>query len=213
MKLTSLVPLTFLALTGASPCSQAPSDSTVTITPEQILAIAPNSASCDGVVEWADECGTAAEAAPAISKAFTKYGLTNKAEQAAVLGLIAMESGQFRYSRNHYGDPVIVGKGTRNMQSVDFNRIYGGSFPEIADNYEELKDQPGPLLDLILEDPVRDYGSGAWFLTTQCNETVRAGLQNNGEEGWRVFITQCVVTDADSQRRDFWTKAVAALGA
>ncbi|RDW83950.1 uncharacterized protein DSM5745_04276 [Aspergillus mulundensis] len=213
MKFTSLVPLTFLALTGASPCSQGPSDSTVTITPEQIIAIAPKSESCDGAVDFVSECGTAEQAAPAVSEAFTKYGLTNKAEQAAVLGLMAMESGEFRYNKNHWPEPGTVGKGTRNMQSVDFNKLYAASILEIADEFAKVQDQPGPVLDLLLQDPVLDYGSGAWFLTTQCNETVRSGLQNNGEEGWKAFITGCVVTEADEARRGYWSSAVTALGA
>lgn len=101
----------------------------------------------------------------------------------------------------------------RNMQSVDFNKKYAASIPEIADRFKEIQDQPGPVLDLLLEDPVRDFGSGVWFLTTQCEESVREGLRNNGEKGWEGFIVDCVGTDANDERKGYWTSAVKALGA
>ncbi|KAL6231741.1 hypothetical protein BDW75DRAFT_35808 [Aspergillus navahoensis] len=222
MKYTTLIPFTlpFLGgtLTTASPCQLAPSpipsgSSSTTITPAQILTIAPKSQSCANATDFVSECATATQAAPALSAAFKKYGLTNKAEQAAVLGIIAFESGEFRYNKNHFPSPGVEGKGTRNMQSVDFNKKYAASIPEIADRLEEVQDQPGAVLDLLLEDPVRDFGSGAWFLTTQCEESVREGLRNDGEQGWEAFIVDCVGTDASDERKGYWTSAVEALGA
>ncbi|CBF70935.1 hypothetical protein AN6535.2 [Aspergillus nidulans FGSC A4] len=216
MKFNTLI-LPFLAATlaGASPCQPAPPSNSpsTTVTPAQILAIAPKSQSCANATDFVSECATASQAAPALSAAFKKYGLTNKAEQAAVLGIIAFESGEFRYNKNHFPSPGVEGKGTRNMQSVDFNKKYAASIPEIADRFEEIQDQPGPVLDLLLEDPVRDFGSGVWFLTTQCEESVREGLRNNGEQGWEGFIVDCVGTDANDERKGYWTSAVKALGA
>jgi hypothetical protein len=100
-----LLSLGTLAL--ASPCSPHG----VTITPQQILHVAPNTTTCaDAPANAVGECATAIQAAPALSTAFTKYALTSKAEQAAVLGLIAFESGEFMYNRNHY--PGVPGQGS-----------------------------------------------------------------------------------------------------
>ncbi|KAL4936850.1 hypothetical protein BDV06DRAFT_84781 [Aspergillus oleicola] len=182
------------------------------LTPAQIKLIAPKSASCANVTTFTDECRTAEQAAPALTTAFLNYGVTSKAEQAAVLGLIAFESGEFRYARNHFPEPGNPGQGTRNMQSPTFNQEYGASFPSIADRIAEAGDDLSAMLDIILEDPVRDFGSGAWFLTNHCDMEFRAPLQTGSEEGWEGFITECVGTDANGDRRGYWVKAKQALG-
>lgn len=85
-----------------------------TVTPEQILQIAPNSESCEKAdPEFADECRTADVAAQHISASFKKYDINSRAEQAAILGWMAMESGEFRYSRNHFPPPGNVGQGSK----------------------------------------------------------------------------------------------------
>ncbi|KAL5334777.1 hypothetical protein BJX70DRAFT_346567 [Aspergillus crustosus] len=212
MKYTSLLPTILLsatALTVASPC--IPNYST-TATQAQIEAIAPKSSSCENPEEVAPlECATAAQAAPAFSAAFKKYNLTSRAEQAAVISLAAFESGEFRFSRNHF--PGVEGQGTRNMQSPAFNKEYAASIPALSERFEEVQDQPGAVLDLLLEDLSLDFGSGTWFLTTQCEKSVREGLQKDGETGWESFVVDCVGTEANEERKDYWVKAVEALGA
>lgn len=79
------------------------------ITPKQIKAIAPKSKSCDSAPSK-DECATAAQAAPAISASFDKYKVHSRAEQAAVIGLMAFESEEFQYNRNH--SPGVPGQGS-----------------------------------------------------------------------------------------------------
>ncbi|KAL2815915.1 hypothetical protein BJX63DRAFT_152532 [Aspergillus granulosus] len=207
----SLLPLTTLLLSlgvSATPCSPHG----VTITPEQILHVAPNSTTCaDAPAIAPGECATAAQAAPALSAAFTKYALTSIAEQAAVLGLIAFESGEFKYNRNHF--PGVPGQGTRNMQSPTFNAEYASSIPAIKDQAEVVKDDPDAVLDLLVAVPEYDFGSGAWFLTSQCTDPVRTALQSGSEDGWRGYIVNCVGTEANDARREYWVRAVEALGA
>ncbi|KAL2855489.1 hypothetical protein BJY01DRAFT_2776 [Aspergillus pseudoustus] len=207
----SLLPLASLLLplgASASPCIPQG----VTITAQQILHVAPNSTTCaNAPASTLGECATAAQAAPALSAAFTKYTLTSKAEQAAVLGLIAFESGEFEYNRNHH--PGVPGQGTRNMQSPAFNAKYAASIPAIKDQAEAVKDDPDAVLDLLVAVPEYDFGSGAWFLTTQCEESVRTALQSGSEAGWRGFIVDCVGTEANDARRKYWVRAVEALGA
>ncbi|KAL2828271.1 hypothetical protein BDW59DRAFT_159859 [Aspergillus cavernicola] len=212
MKSSQILPLllsTLLTLPQITPTSAAPC--AITINSTQILAIAPKSASCAGAPEAADgECATADQAAPAVSKAFNKYGITSKAEQAAVLGLIAFESGEFVYSRNHF--PGVPGQGTRNMQSPAFNKEYAASLPALADRFESVQDNPAAVLDLLLEDLAVDFGSGAWFLKTQCSDSVREALQTGSEEGWEGYIVDCVGTEANEERKGYWADAVEALG-
>ncbi|KAL4801679.1 hypothetical protein BDV18DRAFT_148545 [Aspergillus unguis] len=216
MKSTLIPLLGLLALTTALPspsssnrCAATGATGAISITASQISSVAPKSSSCDGA-DFPEECATADQAAKALSSAFTKYKLSSKSEQAAVLGLIAMESGEFRYNKNHF--PGVEGQGTRNMQSPDFNKLYAASIESLADRFEAVKDQPGAVLDLLLEDSSVDFGSGAWFLTTQCEDSVREGLKSGSEDGWKGFITGCVGTEANDQRKSYWQKAVEALG-
>ena len=98
------------------------------------------------------------------------------------------------------------------MQSPTFNQEYGSTFPEIADRIAEAGDDLSTMLDIILEDPVRDFGSGAWFLVNHCPEQYRTPLKTGSEEGWRGFIENCVGTEANVQRLQYWVKAKNALG-
>lgn len=79
------------------------------ITSDQILAISPNSSTCDNPPAEG-ECATAEQAAPYISDSFTTYGIDNAAEQAALVSLMAFESGDFKYNRNHF--PGVAGQGS-----------------------------------------------------------------------------------------------------
>ena len=56
------------------------------------------------------ECANAQEAAVNIRKSFETYNVTSKAEQAAVIALMAFESEEFRFSRNQI--PGVEGQGS-----------------------------------------------------------------------------------------------------
>ncbi|KAL2001149.1 hypothetical protein VTN02DRAFT_2173 [Thermoascus thermophilus] len=203
MHLTTLLPLALLtAAATTSPIS--PRDDTYTITTAQLLTIAPASNTCANAPA-PDQCATAAQAAPLISASFQRYGVTSRAEQAAVVGLMAFESAQFRYNRNV--DPGVPGQGTRNMQSPTFNARYAAAL-----NLNTTGKDPAAVLDLILASPENDFGSGAWFLTAVCPADVRAALQTGSEDGWTRFVTGCVGTQVTEERRAFWGRAVLALG-
>lgn len=75
-----------------------------------------------------------------------------------------------------------------------------------------MASDPAGLLDLLLQNEEYDFGSGAWFLTTQCTPDVRTQLQSGSEAGWAAFITSCVGTDANEERKAYWSRAAQALG-
>ncbi|EAW08653.1 uncharacterized protein ACLA_095860 [Aspergillus clavatus NRRL 1] len=181
----------------------------INITPEQIAAIAPKSTSCANPPA-PGECATAAQAAPHIARSFETYQVTSAAEQAAVIALMAFESGEFAYNRNHF--PGVPGQGTRNMQSPAFNAKYAAALPELAEPLAQAAGDPARVLDLLLANEEYDFGSGAWFLATQCARDVRAELQAGSEAGWQRYITGCVGTEANAERRAYWARAVQVLG-
>lgn len=74
-----------------------------------------------------------------------------------------------------------------------------------------MSDSPADLLDLLRGDGATDFGSGAWFLTTQCSEEVRAALADGSESGWRRYIADCVGTSVSEERKAYWERAVEAL--
>ncbi|GFF57975.1 hypothetical protein IFM51744_09397 [Aspergillus udagawae] len=182
----------------------------VKITAAQIENIAPKSKSCADAPA-PGECATSEQAAANIAKSFETYKVTSAAEQAAVIGLMAFESLDFEYNRNHF--PGVAGQGTRNMQSPAFNAKYAASLPALADKLKGVSGDPAGVLDLLLSNEEYDFGSGAWFLTTQCSQDVRSELQSGSEAGWQKYITSCVGTDANEERKAYWTRAVQALGA
>ena len=97
------------------------------------------------------------------------------------------------------------------MQSPDFNVEYAESIDAISDEVAEANGDKGKILDLLVANEEYDFGSGAWFLTTQCEDNVREQLQSGSEEGWEAYITDCVGTEANEDRKGYWEAAVEAL--
>lgn len=82
---------------------------TSALTTDQLLTISPNSSSCANPPA-PGECATAADAVPIINDVFTSYNTTTAGEQAALLSLMAFETGDFKYNRNHF--PGVAGQGS-----------------------------------------------------------------------------------------------------
>ncbi|KAJ5972777.1 uncharacterized protein N7479_002695 [Penicillium vulpinum] len=236
--------LTFTIQTTATPLPFSLFTHSAALTESQLLAIAPTSKSCTKAPAKG-ECATAKQAAKFISKSFDKYKVTSQAEQAAIISLMAFESEDFKYNKNHF--PGVAGQGStyrifpspnsfpcnieipcnnthfpymhadhvtpaRNMQSPSFNKKYASSLPEIKDKLPGVSNSPGDLLDLLRSDAATDFGSGAWFLTTQCSKSVRNALAHGSETGWQRFISDCVGTSVTDERRDYWERAIEAIG-
>ncbi|KAJ5613104.1 hypothetical protein N7510_006298 [Penicillium lagena] len=209
--LTTLFLLNLSLFTTAAPISFAfpliPRDAT--LTQAQVEAIAPKSNTCADAPAK-DECATAKTAAKYTSQSFDTYDVTSKAEQAAIISLMAFESVDFKYNKNHF--PGVPGQGTRNMQSPSYNKKYASSLPDLKDKIAKVASNPVDLLDLLRDNHSYDFGSGAWFLTTQCSKEVRTALQTGGEEGWQRYISDCVGTSVTDERKEYWQRAIKALG-
>jgi len=95
----------------AAPPADAPTTE-ASLTADNLIAIAPTTASCDGA-PFPDECADATAAATAINKAFETYKITSKGERAAIVAYELFESGNFKYKRNHFPEPGRPGQGTR----------------------------------------------------------------------------------------------------
>ena len=116
--------LAVLATASAMPLSLlvGKGNGTLFLTTEQLLEIAPNAKTCDGG-DFAEECATADQAVPHIVSSFIRYGVTSRAEQAALISLMALESGEFKYNRNHFPPPGNPGQGSMfypHSESQDF---------------------------------------------------------------------------------------------
>lgn len=100
----------------------------------------------------------------------------------------------------------------RNMQSPSFNKKYASSLPDLKDKLPAVSNSPADLLDLLRSDGATDFGSGAWFLTTQCSKEVRSALADGSETGWQRFISDCVGTSVTDERKVYWERAAKAIG-
>jgi hypothetical protein len=193
--------------TPAPPCNMA------ILTSADIITIAPQSATCTEA-PYSAECATAAEASPWINLAFHTFGIHAFGTQAALLSLMLYESGSFKYSINHY--PGVPGQGTRNMQSPTFNLKYAQWLAEnmpgwgISSQQVDEAEKEGPVQVLALVNGDRwSFASAAWFLATQCTEDISQGLAASTEEGWNLYVTDCVGTTVTDDRTAIWKKAVA----
>jgi hypothetical protein len=95
------------------------------------------------------------------------------------------------------------------MQMPNFNLLY---IQPMLDAATVAAMSPSQILDFLNSDDYLDFGSAAWFLTSQCSQPVRAGLQSGTEAGWEAYLTSCVGTTATDDRKQLWNLATAALG-
>lgn len=182
------------------------------LTKETLLAIAPTSKSCAGA-EHPLECRTAGEAVNPIVASFDTYKITDPATKAAVISTIVLESGEFKYA-HHYFPSYVDGQGTRNMQSAKFNLEYAKSIPNLV-RTEEYKaaEAAGPenVTSLLIYYSNYDFGSAAWFLTSQCEPDVVSGLAKAGTKSFNAYL-DCIGTKADAERTKYYNNALKAFG-
>lgn len=102
-----------LGVVTASPIPQAgPAAAGAKATPQIIVAAAPGSAGCDGSAS----CRTADQAAPLIQAAFDKFNFNTPGEQAAIMALMAFETGDFKFDVNVF--PGRPGQGSAYLRSI-----------------------------------------------------------------------------------------------
>ncbi|KAI0866522.1 hypothetical protein F4860DRAFT_457621 [Xylaria cubensis] len=193
---------------------------TTKLASDNILDIAKDSRSCSSTNP---ECRTNMQVGPLMVKAAAQYKLDHAAPIAAVLALTAFETQEYQYNTNQQGSDgkPNPGQGTSNMQMYTYNLLYAQSIPALADPLKQLG-APEVLkatTDTGLMNKVRDllvtdeynFGSGFWFLTTQCKADVIQQLKDNADAGFAAYMA-CVGVTVTDERQGYWTKAKNSFG-
>jgi hypothetical protein len=169
-----------------------------------IEKIAPKSKSCPS---GNTDCRTAKQAAPFLINAFKDHDIYDPKMMAAVLALMAFESVDFQYKRNQV--PGRPGQGTANMQMANYNLLYAKDIPELAPKFEGVDSVEGmsdddlnKLLDAVTVDKY-NFASGAWFLATQCKQDVKDAFKKDVNEGFKLYIEECVGTEVEPRQEVF----------
>lgn len=211
-KLCNLILLAGVACAAVLPTRTVVERSTAA---EILLQIAPSSSSCANA-PYPSECATNVDAAPYLIAAFENYKITNPSEIAAVLALMAYETGEFKYNINHSAN--TPGQGTRNMQMITYNYEYANSFPAlqsqvaaIATSSSSLSSTQANAVRALVLGPDYEWGSGAWFLASQC-ASIRPTLQAGGLAGFTAYMSCVGVSPSEGDRLTYWDRAAAAFG-
>ncbi|KAK7397541.1 hypothetical protein QQX98_013097 [Neonectria punicea] len=197
-------PFLLLALTNLATC---------TLNAATIVAeIAPGSESC---ASDKPDCRTAAQAGPLIAQAMAKYKVYSVQQIAAVIALMAFESGDFAYKHNV--SPGRPGQGTANMQMAEYNLMYAKSLDGVKDKVANIQstdgmsdDELNDLLALVTPDDY-NFGSGPWFLMTQCDDSVRDALTKDIDTGFEAYM-ECIGTSLTDERTAYLDRAKEAFG-
>ncbi|KAI0549066.1 hypothetical protein F4679DRAFT_548116 [Xylaria curta] len=207
-----------LALAGITTAAPLTTRTTKTAA-EIILEIAQNSGTCSSSKP---ECRTNMQVGPLMAKAAAEYKLDHASPIAAVLALTAFESVQYTFNTNQGGNngQGTPGQGTSNMQMYPYNLKYAQSIPALSDPLKDLgtpealqaadDDLKNKVRALVITDEY-NFGSGFWFLTTQCDSNVIQQLKNKPDDGFNAYM-QCVGVTLTPERQDFWTRAKQAFG-
>ena len=100
-KILKVIFLAALASAAAIPSSKVLARASGQSAVAMLLQIAPTSNTCAGA-SFPSECETAEQAAPFLIQAMETYHVTSSYEIAALLSLIAYESGDFHYDIHHF---------------------------------------------------------------------------------------------------------------
>ncbi|KAI1460499.1 hypothetical protein F4805DRAFT_454921 [Annulohypoxylon moriforme] len=194
----------------AAPAPSAPLKTRDGKTAAEIVAqIAPDSKTCDGSAE----CRTADQAGPLLADAMLKYSVYSPGQIAGIIALTAFESVNYKYKHNV--SPGRPGQGTSNMQQFNYNLMYAQSIPELKSKVSGIDanaadDKKNDVLALVNADEY-NFGSGPWFLTTQCTKDVQTALAKGDDAGFQAYMG-CVGVTLTSDRTAYWTRAKAAFG-
>ena len=66
------------------------------------------------------------------------------------------------------------------------------------------------ILELVNSNDNDSFGSGAWFLSTQCPDLI-SQLNSSPDDAWNTYITSCVGTAMTADRQAYWTLAKTAF--
>ncbi|OAA32313.1 hypothetical protein AAL_01645 [Moelleriella libera RCEF 2490] len=178
-----------------------------------VEAIAPNAKSCPADNQ---ECRTAAQAAPFIADSMTTWALGSVNQMAAVVSLMAFESADFRYKRNKW--PGRPGQGTANMQMARYNLLYARAIDALRPQVANMTTVDGQgddklnwLVSLVSQPDEYNFGSGAWFLATQCPQDVRDELARDADRGFARYMG-CVGVSVTDDRKAYFERAKKAFG-
>lgn len=198
--------------TYTAPDSSNNKVATGSITAALLTQIAPDTASCSGA-PFPEECADATTAASALNKSFDTYGIKSAGEKAALVAYTLFESGNYKYSKNHF--PGRPGQGTRMMAMPPFIEKYATAVAgagAVATASAAGGDAGlNAVLALVNSDDATSFGSAAWFYSTQCSADVKAGVAAETVDGWHNFLTACVGTSLDPTRDTPWVAAKAAI--
>ncbi|KAI1509897.1 hypothetical protein Ptr86124_010935 [Pyrenophora tritici-repentis] len=160
------------------------SDFTLALTDKVLVHIAPTTASCAGA-EFPEECTDATQVARAINAAFETYGISSLRERVSLVADILFESGNFKYNKNHY--PGRPGQGTGMMAMPSFVKPYAES---VAGAVAVAKAEAAggdtgldALLELANGKDEKSFRIAAWFLSTQCTDSIQSGLVTREIDG------------------------------
>ncbi|KAH9243047.1 hypothetical protein K456DRAFT_136769 [Colletotrichum gloeosporioides 23] len=200
MVFAKFLPLTLLAgLALASPVAVRNNNATAIL-----LAVAPTSSTCDGAA-FPDECATAEHAAQFVPAAMQKYAVYRPGEIAALLSLMAFETGDFKYNRNHYPAPGRPGQGTRNLQMPKYNLLYALSIPELKDKATAIAGSADADGSTLSDDKKNEV------LALVCDQSTRDELAEGTVRGFTLYM-ECIGTSGTEDRVAYWTRAKAAFG-
>ena len=105
-----------------------------------------------------------------------------------------------------------------------YNLMYAESIPELAPKVEIVTngravdalsdDQQNQVRALLISNETYDFGSGAWFLSQICSDSIRQQLQLGSEAGWEAYLSDsgCVGTTVTQDRTAYWRRAMQILG-
>ena len=106
------------------------------------------------------------------------------------------------------------------MQSAQYNLLYALSVEVIASKVYAITastsasslstTQQNAIRSLLTSNDELDFGSAAWFLATQCSQSVREGVRSGTQAGWEAYVG-CIGTSVTSERQGYWESAMTVL--
>ncbi|KAK3397707.1 hypothetical protein B0T20DRAFT_479925 [Sordaria brevicollis] len=193
MRTQLVIPALFAGLASAGGNLETRSISAV----QAIKEIMPGALSDCSKSDAPTECSTPEQAAPFLIESLKQR---TTGEIAMVLSVIGVETADLKYRVNK--NPGIPGQGTANMMSPSYVRKYAEFLKLPIEGRSEAD-----ILQLVIEDDFNHFNSAVWFINQECTEDVKAKMRMGTDEGYKLYLEKCIVTENSDLRQAYWARA------
>ena len=62
-------------------------------------------------------------------------------------------------------------------------------------------------MQAVIKDDFWNFNSAVWYLEKYCSDKVKAEMKMGTDNGFNLYVTECINTGMDADRQAYWKRA------